>query len=65
MKSKKTFYDYLLAYKTEEGISLFSIYKQVVLRERTICQLLNMFKPSGTLLVALCWIPEERMQDLL
>ena len=65
VKSKKTFYDYLKAYVTSEGVSLIKIYKQIVLRERTICKLLNMFKPSGTLLVALCWIPEERTKDLL
>lgn len=64
-ESKKTFFDYLSTFVNNEGVSLIKIYKMVVLRERTICKLLNMFKKSGTLLVALCWIPEERTQELL
>ena len=59
-KSKQTFYDYLTAYVDQEGFSLIKIYRQVVMRERTICKLLNMFKKSGTLLVALAWIPKDR-----
>ncbi len=48
-KSKQTFFDYLTAYVDRQGISLIKLYKQVVLRERTICKLLNMCKQAGSL----------------
>lgn len=67
VKSKQTLFEYLNQFsplKGMEQLSLLKVYKQFLIREKTIYQTLNMFKTCNTLLVGLAWVPTKNTQDL-
>ena len=60
--SRATFIHYLESnnpLKGQENVSLVQVYKKIILKEKTIYNILNSFKVHRSLLVGLIWIPSK------
>jgi len=51
--------------KGNGNVSVVQVYKQFLVREKTIYKTLNMFKQCNSLLVGLVWVPAKYEQDFI
>jgi len=66
MESKQNFVDYLNRYnplRGMESLSIIQVYKQFLIKEKTVYKTLNMFKNCNSLLVGLVWVPSKYETD--
>ena len=62
VESKRRFVEYLKDWNPlqgSDGVSVVQVYKQILVREKTIYRTLNMFKECNSLLVGLVWVPAK------